>query len=237
MHHIPSLHFFSKFHRLLILLTTVGLLHAAPAESADCHVYGVNLQGVATVGDATAISGSEQFSVGEYAILRNEGVVAHPVEFYLTPNQDLNASGLVGQIELMTNSGFARNLGIASARFDLASIATSSNGFTFQMDSGMSFQLPSPNVFLSPGIGSVPGGLGGLGFLPGGLGQIINSAPVLSISYFVPRNGSGSFYTPDGAWATIAGELNLVGTGIDNANFQGQYQATFSGQYLGSFDC
>jgi len=217
----------------------LALVSISPVHAAMCHVYSVVIQGTTNVGDGTSILASQAFSVNQFAIWRDAGVTSHPVEFVLTPLQDLNASAQPGQIELMTNSAFARNAGIASARFDLASV-TITDVITFQLDSGISFQLPSPNVFIAPGIGGAPGGLGGLEFLTGAggqLGQIIGSASVLSVSYFVPRTGGGNFHTPDGNWATISGQLDLVGTALDNASFQGQYQGTFNGNYAGSTEC
>lgn len=224
----------------LVVLTVFALMPVASARAANCYVYGVNIQGTAAIGDNTAISGSQQFSVLEYAVVRDTGYASNPVEFLLTPNQDLNLSPQVGHIELMTNSAiFARNLGIQSARYDLARVSVS-NVISFALDSGISFQLPSPNVFVAPGIGSTPGGLGGLGFLTGAggaLAQIVNGAQILSVSYFVPRTGNGYFYSPDGSWSTIAGQLSIGGTGIDNASFQGYYEAQFSGNYLGTTQC
>lgn len=239
MKSVSHLRRFTALPAPLIALTAFVLTPMAPAEAASCHFYAVNLQGTATIGDGTSTLSSQPFSVFEYAMVRDTGVTSHPVEFVLTTFQDLNASAQPGQIELMTNSAFARNAGIASAQFDLATVSVS-NVVNFEVDSGMSFQSPPPNVFVAPGVGSVPGGLGGLGFLTGAggqLGQIINSAPILSVSYLVPRTGGGNLYSPDGAWATIAGELNLVGTSLDNASFQGQYQAVFSGNYVGSVEC
>ena len=238
--HSVSLHRrFSGWLVPLVALTAFVLMPQALANAAACHVYGVTLQGIASTGDGTMTAGAQQFTVAEYAVWRDAGVTSHPVEFWLTPLEALNASAQVGKIELMTNSYFARNAGIASARFDLASVAIS-NVIQFQIDSGMSFQMPQPNIFLAPGMGSLQGGLGGLGFLSGAggqLGQIINGATILSVSYFVPYGGGGYFYSPDGSWLTIAGELGLAGMSLDNAGFQGQYQAQFSGSYLGSLEC
>jgi hypothetical protein len=237
-HAISYLPRFTAFFIPLLVLAASVLMPVAQATAANCHVYAVNLQGTASVGDGTFTSSSQPFSVIEYAIWRDAGVRTHQVEFLLTTFQDLNAAAQVGQIELMTNSYFARNAGIASAAFDLAAVAVA-NGVSFEIDSAMSFQLPPPNVFIAPGIGSVSGGLGGLGFLTGAgaeLAQLINSAPILSVSYFVPRTGGGYFAT-DSSGYSITGQLNLVGTGPDNVSFQGQYQANFSGNYVGSVQC
>ena len=170
---------------------------------------------------------------------RDMGVRSHQIEFVLTTLQDLNASAQVGHIELMTNSAFARNAGISAAQYDMATLSVSTE-VGFQLDSGMSFVLPPPNVFVAPGIGTVPGGLGGLGFLPGAggqLGEIINSTPLLTINYFYPRMGGGSFSFTDNSRTTIVGTLDLVGTGIDNTSYQARYQANFSGSYIDSIQC
>lgn len=228
---------YSKRNHSTTLLIQLGLgacvlLSGASANAASCHFYQVNIQG-----NVTSNYGSQPFSVNQYAMWRDAGVTSHPIEFVFTTFQDLNASAQVGQIELMTNSAFARNAGIASARFDLATVSVS-NVVSFQMDSGMSFQLPPPNVFVATGVGSSPGGLGGLGFLTGAggeLAQFINSAPVLSFSYLIPRNGWGYFYLPDGN--SIAGQLDVIGTPPDNTSLQGQYTASFSGTHVGSAAC
>jgi hypothetical protein len=223
----------------LITLFALGIIRVAPVQAANCHFYAISIQGVASVGDGTTVTGSQQFLVGQYAMWRDAGVTSHPVEFYMSPLQDLNASPQVGYIELMTNSAFARNPGIASAQFDLATVSIS-NVISFQLDSGMSLQLPPPNILIAPGIGTVPGGLGGLGFLPGAGGEladIINGTPLLSVSYFIPRTGGGYFAFTDSSQTTIVGELNIMGAGVDNTTFQGQYQASFNGSYIGSVQC
>jgi hypothetical protein len=208
------------------------------AQAAACYLYGVNMQGNATIGDANFVAANQQFSINQYAVLRDQGAFSHPIEIAFLTFQDLNAAAQVGQIELMTNSFFARNVGIASARFDLAAVV-SSNVWSFQLDPAMSFQMPAPNVFIAPGQGTIVGGLGGLGFAPGlgTLSSLIGSSPVLAINYLVPRSGGGYVYSPDGAWSTIAGEINIVGTSQDNTNYQGNYAAVVNGSFLGSFDC
>lgn len=190
-------------------------------------------------GNVNSNYGNQQFSVNQYAMLRDPGANANQVDFFLFTFNDPNVSPQVGQIILMTNSLGAGNPGIRSARFDLARV-TVSNVYQFVLDSGMSFQLPSSNVFVATGVGNSPGGLGGLNFLPGAggvLGEIINSAPVLSSSYLIPRNGGGYFYFPNGHQVNIAGELDILGTAIDNANLQGNYRATFGGTYISSYIC
>jgi hypothetical protein len=230
---------FTAFLIPLLALTACLLMPSAPAHAATCHYYAVNLQGTAAIGDSTAILSAQQFSVVEYAMWRDTGVQGHPVEFWLTPDQSLNASAQVGHIELMTNSFLAHNAGIASQQYNLAAVAVDNNGVaSFQLDSGMSFVLPPPNVFVAPGYASVPGGLGGLCFLPGGGGglcDLVSDPSVLSVSYLVPRTGGGYFYIPDSN--SIAGMLDLVGTTPDNVNFQGRYQAWFGGTYIGSEQC
>src|SRR5689334_3550049 len=121
------------------------LLSTAQAQTASCHVYQVAVQGVTTLGDATSTLAEQQFSVQEYAVWRQPGFKNNKVEFFLTSNQDLNATGKPGDIEVMTNTRFARNAGIQAARYDLASVSIA-DVVSFQLDSGASYILPSPNV-------------------------------------------------------------------------------------------
>lgn len=240
-HQKPAISYRPRFTAFLVPLLALAsymLMPMALAHAASCHVYSVNLQGITTIGDANYTLAAQQFSVSQYAIWRDAGYATHQYEFWLATFQDLNASPQVGYIELMTNSVFARNPGMASARFDLATVSVANGAVMFQMDPAMSFHLPPPNVFIAPGYGSVPGGLGGLCFLPGGGGglcDLVSGAPILSVSYLVPRTGGGYFYLPDNR--SIAGEVDLIGTGIDNTSFQGRYQAQFSGTYLSSVQC
>jgi hypothetical protein len=139
----------------------------------------------------------------------------------------------------MTNSGFAANPGIASALFNLANVSLT-NVAQFELDSGASQQLPPPNVFVAPGVGVSEGGLGGLCFLPGAgqdLCRDLGRPDVLQLAYLVPRTGGGYFFFPDGMGATIAGEINVSGSQVDNPSVQGQYQAIFSGNHVGSVAC
>ncbi|MEC4813514.1 MAG: hypothetical protein SAK29_09620 [Scytonema sp. PMC 1069.18] len=227
----------SFFVKTLIASTTVStvtIVSVTTASAANCYFYSVNIQGT-----VNSNYGNQPFSVNQYAIWRDPGAKANQIDFFLTTSQDLNASAQVGQIELMTNSVGANNLGIRSAKLDLARVLVS-NVVQFTLDSGISFQLPSPNVFVATGVGNSPGGLGGLGFLPGAggeLGKIINGAQILSVSYLIPRNGSGYFYSPTGDYRDIAGEIDIIGTAIDNTNLQGRYKAIFSGKYIKSQVC
>lgn len=218
----------------LIALNAFVVLPSESANAASCHYYAVNIQG--TVANNF---GTQQFSVNQYAMWRDVGVRTHPVEFWLTTNQNLNASAQVGQIELMTNTAFANNAGIASAGYDLAAVSVS-NVVNFVLDSGAGLIQPPPNVFVGPGPGSSPGGLGGLGFLPGAgadIARFIGSAEVLSTSFLIPLQGGGYFSFPNGNASSIAGQLDLVGTTIDNMSLQGRYTASFGGNYISSTAC
>lgn len=176
--------------------------------------------------------------------MRQPGAKANQIDFLLSTVNDLNASAQIGQIILMTNSAWAGNPGIRLNKLDLARVRVS-NVVEFVLDAGMSFQLPPSNVFVATGVGNAPGGLGGLDFLPGAggggqldrLSQIINSAPLFSSSYLTPRNGSGYFYFPNGNRANIAGEIDILGTAIDNTNLQGRYRAIFGGKYISTQVC
>lgn len=140
---------------------------------------------------------------------------------------------------LMSNSAFANNQGIASAKFNLGQVTIANGVARLQLDPGASLTLPPSNVFLAPGVSTAPGGLGGLGFLTGAgqaLAQLINSAPVLSTYYLIPRNGSVVFSTNSNG-SYINGQINVTGSGVDNANLQGKYTGNFSGSYVGSTAC
>ncbi len=238
-----SLNFFHKYSFLLLFI--ISFFTASTTVKAEqCWVYGVNLQGIASVGDANFTSGSQRFSINQYLFVRLSGIRNNPIELIFHTLQDLNLSAQIGQIHLLSNSIFAQNSGIAPAQFDLMQIWFTENNGTFfvnfEVDSQMSLQLPLPNNFVSVGIGAVPGGLGGLGFLSGAggiFGDIINNAALLQAQFFIPRSGGGYLFSPDGAWNTISGEMNLLGTGPDNFSNQGRYSANISGSYLGASEC
>jgi len=221
-----------RFYTGLASLIVLIFVLIPSANAQTCHLYAVNIQGA-----VTSVSSSQPFSVNQYAVWRDVGFGQHPIDFALLTNQDLNASSQIGQIIVMTNSAWAKNGGIASQRYDLAMVSVANNTVQFQLDSGMSFIMPQPNVFVAPGVAIAPGGLGGLGFLymNPALGNLFNSAPILNSYYFIPQNGTGYFYTPDNQ--SIVGELNLSGSSLDNASLQGWYQATFSGTYIRSEVC
>jgi hypothetical protein len=221
---------------ILVLIGSV-LLSTAQAQSASCHVYQVTLQGATNIGNATSSLAEQGFSLQEYAVWRQPGFKNNQIEFFLTANQDLNASAQPGEIELMTNTRFSNNAGIRAAQYDLASVSMA-NVINFQFDPGASYILPSPNVFVAPGYGSVSGGLGGLCFLPNSaLCSIVSGTSVLNASFLTPRTGTGYFYFPNGTIRTLAGEINLVGSSLDNPNFQGQYKASFIGNFVGDLEC
>jgi hypothetical protein len=215
---------------------TIAVPLRASAQSATptCHIYQVNIKGTVTNN-----YGSQAFSVNQYAIWRDRGVRSNQVEFMLKTGTDLNVSPKIGQIELLTNSYFANNAGIASAKIDLAKVQVG-NQVNFTLNAGASLQMPQPNVFVSPGVGSSPGGLGGIGFIPGWgeeFARIINESGVLSASYLVPNRGGGSFGFTDKTMKTIIGQLDINGSAIDNPGLNGRYTATFKGNHLQSVAC
>jgi hypothetical protein len=223
----------------VFLISIIAAAINGQAQAADCHFYEVNLNGNSTFNGTV-----QQFSVNEYAWWRTQGIKINPIEFGLTTFKDLNVSAQPGQIELMTNSAFAKNRGIALAKYDLAKVSivngSPSAKINFQLDPTMNQALPPPNVFVTQGVGSQPGGLGGLGFLTGSgsvLAQLINGAPVLSVSYIVPRTGAASIYSPDGTWSSIAGTIDFSGASADNPNVMGQYRAKMIGRYVTSVPC
>ena len=126
---------------------------------------------------------------------------------------------------------------MASAGFDLGSTMDRGNTFTFQLDQGAAFQMPPPNVFTAPGVGKSPGGLGGLCYAPGmqQFCQQLNQAPVLQVLYLVPGQGAVQFRLP--SKNTIEGQIDIMGSGIDNSNIQARYQASFRGRYAGGKAC
>jgi hypothetical protein len=223
-----------RFGRLLAIAAIVLITNTGAANAANCFVYQVNIQGVA----ASTLGGTQNFLVSQFAIVRDAGIRSNPLEFVLRSANDLNATGAVGDIELMTNSFFARNFGIASASFDLARVFVG-DGIQFEIDSAQSFQLPPPNVFVAPN--SVNSSLGGL--CPPGfdnlavLCQPFQQAPILQTAFLIPRQGGGRFFFPDGTFQFIQGDVNVLGFGLDNPNIQGQYQAGFAGPLVNTVQC
>lgn len=215
--------------------TVVAPLKAtAQTVAPKCHIYQVNIQGT------TANNyGSQAFSVNQYAIWRDRGVRSNQVDFVLTTGTDLNVNPKVGQIEFMTNSYFANNQGIASAKMDLARVQIG-NQVGFTLNSGASLQMPQPNVFVSRGVGSSPGGLGGLGFLTGWgqeFARYINGAEVLSTSQLVPNSGVGAYRFTDSTARTIVGQIDINGSALNNPGLSGRYTGTFQGNYWRSVTC
>jgi hypothetical protein len=223
------------FLRTLITSTfwgVVSLFSVGGANAANCYFYRINIQGT-----VTSSASSRSFSVNQFAMWRDTGVRSNPIEFVLTTLTDLNVSPQIGQILLLTNSAFANNLGVASARFNLAQVTRGNGVVRLQLDPGQSLIPPPSNVFIAPGVGTSPGGLGGLGFLTGAgadLAQLINGASILSTYYLIPRNGGVVFSTSGN---NINGQIDIAGSGIDNASLQGRYTGRFSGSYAGSVVC
>ena len=214
----------------VLCLAVVGI--SASAHAATCFLYSVNVQGV--VGSDY---GSQQFGLpGAVAVVVSPGLSGNPFDLFLSTavGRDLNQAAQFGDAELMTNSAFAHNFGISSARFNLANV-TVSNVAEFAVDSGISFQQPPPNVFVAPGLGTFSGGLGGLGNLNDpflrSLGQ---SSPILQLAYIVPRNGGGNFFFPDSQ--TISGNINISGSAAD-FSISGTYRASFGGTFINSQTC
>lgn len=171
---------------------------------------------------------------------RDAGFGANQFEILILHPGDPNASVQVTDLEIMSNSAFARNPGIAANQIDLAQawVILGSDGVTpvyqFQLLPDAANIQPQPNFLAVPGQGGNIGGIcnvPGLGNLCGEFGQ----NPLLQSAYVVARTGSGWFYFPP--TGGIYGELSLQGSSIDNANVQGFYQGRFSGQSAGNFAC
>lgn len=154
---VMIIHIFSRSRlrsSLLVYATAVGLVTSV--DAATCFDYVVDIQGTVSSG-----YGAQQFFLPGNAIVVDPGLNGNPRDFVLSTavGRDLNQFAQLGDIELMTNSAFARNAGIASSRFNLANVAVA-DATQFALDSGMSFVSPPPNVFVAPGIGTP--GAGGL---------------------------------------------------------------------------
>ena len=220
--------------RTLLLAGALAAGATGAAQAQTCFDYQVNLRGV-----VSGTFGGQQFSGVQRAIVRQPGLAGNPYEFVLTTGRDLNASARIGDLELMTNSAFANNRGMASARFDLARVSIG-NGFAqFELDPAANLMLPPPNVLVAPGVGTTSGGLGGICFVPG-LQDLCNSlsrAPVLQASFPVPQTGGGYFYFPDGRGGAIAGGIDITGAQIDNPSNRAQYRAEFHGRLVNSRAC
>lgn len=214
------------------LTAIVVALAASSAQAATCYRFDIVL-------DATVSGnyGTVENRVQEVAVLRDEGVRNNSFELLIRYPGDLNGADVrPGTIELMTNSAFARNAGMAGARFDLASARRQGDDFRFRLEPSAAFQLPPPNVMAAPGPNQSPGGFGGECLLPGlqGLCEQLRGSAVLGVSYLVPGSGGGSFRLfQDG----IEGEIDVTGHQVDNSNNRGRYRATFEGRLVGRQAC
>src|SRR4051812_7024962 len=174
-----------------ILLASALNLIASSAVAATCHEYIIIIDS-----KVSGNFGSAQNQVEQIAIFRDEGARSNPFEFLIRYPGDMNALNVrPGAIELMTNSGWARNPGMASARFDLAATQRQGDTYRFQLEQSSAFQMPPPNVIAVPGPGQSSGGLGGECYVPGlqGLCEQMRNSSVLSTTYLVPGKGGGSF--------------------------------------------
>ena len=221
-----------SFHRAVI----TGLLFclSSVACAATCRLFNAEINSTVS-GPYSEVSNT----VREPVIVRDEGIREHSVELLIRFPGDLNAFDIKpGFIELMSNSAFARNEGIASAGFDLGAVATQSNGqFVFQLDPGMAQQAPQPNVFTAQGISASSGGLGGICFLPSlkNLCEQTQGAAVLQVLYLIPNSGSVVFGFP--ANDAVDGTIDIVGYGYDNPNLKGRYHARFTGTLADQGEC
>lgn len=216
----------------LMLLSLLGIMNVA--QAATCYQFVVDISGV-----TASPAGKQQFTSRQFAVLRDAGYRDNLIELFLIPPGDLNRSPQIGQILLLSNTAVANNAGLASARIDMGRIQQLANTtFRFQLDSGASVVQPPPNVFITPGANSAPGGLGGLGFLPNG-NDLLNQVgaagnALLNYYYIIPRNGIVDFAVGNNA---IQGKINISGSSFDNFNLQGQYVADFKGRYNNRLAC
>jgi len=216
-----------------VLLAIVASMTTDLAAAATCHQFDIVIDS-----QVSSNYGSVQNRIREIAIVRDQGIRNNNFELLIKYPGDLNGFDVrSGVIELMTNSAFARNPGMASAGFDLGSTMDHGNVFAFQLDQGAAFQIPPPNVFTAPGVSESPGGLGGLCYAPGmqQFCQQLQQTPVLQVIYLVPGQGTVQFRFPNKN--TIEGEIDIIGFGINNSNLQARYQASFRGRYTGGEAC
>jgi hypothetical protein len=242
--------------RFLVVISAI-LAVTSPAEavhiiagSSTCDFFSLSIQGNAISG-----TGNQPFffntTVGYFLVLRRTGVRTNPVELvfsrdFTSDGAVLNQTGQPGDIELMTNSIYANNLGKRLQRLDLAVVRVSTfrnpqDLYQFQLDPVASVDQPPPNVMVVPGQGGL---LGGLGFLPGGLSSLgfgvgsILSSPGFTRFFLTPNTGSGFVFFPTTDRRTPQGQIAINGVDATGASsLTGRYLAGFTGNFVGSFQC
>jgi hypothetical protein len=215
-------------------LAVAMLSFSSAALAATCNYYDVTIE--STVTGPYAQGGG---SVRQQVVVRDQGAATHPFELLIRYVGDPNAFATqVGSIELMSNTMFANNAGIAAAAYDLGTFGQAANGgILFTIDPTMALQEPAPNVFAAPGAAGNPGGLGGECLLPAlqALCAQYQGAPILSVFYMIPSQGGVVFGFPD--QYSIQGEMHLSGAAYGSPNLQATYVGRFSGTYIGSSAC
>lgn len=225
---------------IAVAVGLVGML--TPAKAAECIAYQIQIDVLAE----STLAPSVQNTVNQILVLRREGYRNNPYEiFFLFPGDPNSPNSQVtpGSLEVLTNSRFARNPGIAAAAIDLAdtdTIQDPNGGLVnrFQLIPDNSFQQPQPNVLVVPGAGQHPGGLGGICSLPGlqSLCKDVGNTAVLQSASVVPRTGGDAFIlSPD--LNQIQGNYQLEGSSLDNSNLRGRHTGQFFGQAVQAFQC
>jgi hypothetical protein len=242
--------------RFLIVISSI-LAVTSPAKavhitasSATCDSFSLSIQGNAISG-----TGNQPFffnpTTGYFLVLRRTGVHTHPVELvfsrdFTSEGAVLNQTGQPGDIELMTNSLYANNLGKRLQRLDLAVVRVSTfrnpgDLYQFQLDPVASVDQPPPNMMVVPGQGSL---LGGLGFLPTGISNLgfgvgsILSSPGFTRLFLTPNTGSGFVFFPTTDRRTIQGRIAINGVDATGASsLTGRYLAGFTGNFVRSLQC
>lgn len=220
------------------------MLYQGASNAAQCFLFNVDIQGTGSIGNTNATAAPQAFRTSHFLYARVPGIRSNPVDFILDSGKNLNASGQLGDIKLMSNSLSAENAGIRSTLTDMASVISSQDEtgtyLQFQINTDASFILPPANTMVTPGVGDTSGGgLGGICFLPGftGFCQDLSGSQILNSTFMIPRTGGGYFLSKDGTWQNFYGLIQLSGSSPDNPNFIGYYQAELWGQFVRGEEC
>ena len=154
-------------HKLAIGLGTALLAMCQNAHAATCYAFSAVFEAVAS----SSLGGvNAPIQSARTVYVRDLGLRTNAFEFLIQHPGDPNVSIQATDLEIMTNSAFARNAGIAANQIDLAQawITPGSDGVTpvyvFQLLADAANIQPPPNFLAVPGQG---GNIGGICFVPG----------------------------------------------------------------------